>query len=308
MITTPVVFIVFNRLDTTQRVFEQIRLAQPKELFIISDGPRKNKLDDLEKVKKVREFIEEHIDWDCKLYKNYSDENMRCGKRIFSGLTWVFQHVEQAIILEDDCLPTQSFFRYCQDLLEIYKYDDRISMISGSNLVENYCKVKNDYVFSYFTPIWGWATWKRVWNDFDINIKKWPSIRQKKLLLNIFKDVKVYNKYKDIFNYVYLNKLEDIWDYQFFLNQLIKRRLSIISSKNMIINIGFNRKDALHTKDKSPYRWVKSHEIEFPLKINKNVVRDYKYEKLIFNKVLNLEDTSTKVFHFIFDLLNFYLK
>lgn len=308
MITTPVVFIVFNRLDTTQRVFEQIRLAQPKELFIISDGPRKNKLDDLEKVKKVREFIEEHIDWDCKLYKNYSDENMRCGKRIFSGLTWVFQHVEQAIILEDDCLPTQSFFRYCQDLLEIYKYDNRISIISGSNNVENYHKIKEDYIFSCVTPTNGWATWKRVWNDFDINIKKWPSIRQKKLLLNIFKDVKVYNKYKDIFNYVYLNKLEDIWDYQFFLNQLIKRRLSIISSKNMIINIGFNRKDALHTKDKSPYRWVKSHEIEFPLKINKNVVRDYKYEKLIFNKVLNLEDTSTKVFHFIFDLLNFYLK
>lgn len=304
---TPVVLIVFNRLNTTQRVFEQIRLAKPRELFIISDGPRKNRIDDIEKIKKVRKFIEKHIDWDCNVYRNYSDTNMGCKIRISSGLTWVFQHVEQAIILEDDCLPTQSFFKYCQDLLELYKYDTRISIISGSNIIENYYKVKKDYIFSCFTPIWGWATWKRVWDNFDVDIKQWIWARKSFLLKSMFNDIRIYKKYKEVFDDVYKGKI-DTWDYQFFLNQLIDNKLSIIPSKNMIINIGFNRKDALHTKDKSPYRWVKSHEMKFPIKINNNVVRDYKYEKLVFNKVLDLENMPTKVFHFIYDQLNFYLK
>lgn len=305
-LTTPIVFIIFNRLDTTKEVFKQIRLAKPQELFIISDGPRKNKVGELEKVKEVRKFVEKNIDWDCKVYKNYANENMRCKKRIYSGLTWVFQNVEQAIILEDDCLPNLSFFRYCQELLNFYKYDDRVSMISGNNLIENYYKIKKDYIFSCFTPIWGWATWKRTWDRFDIDIKQWIYIKKKKILMPIFSDVEVYNKYKNIFNDVYQNKI-DTWDYQFFLNQLINNKLSIIPSKNMVKNIGFNRRDALHTKGKFPYKYLKSHDVNFPININNHVVRDYKYDKLIFNKVLNLESVSNKIFHFICDQLNFYL-
>ena len=129
---TPVVFVIFSRPETTARVFEAIRQAQPAMLLVIADGPRPDRPEDVERCAATRAIIEQ-VDWDCEVLKNYADENMGCGKRPASGFTWAFEQVEQAIILEDDCLPHPSFFTYCETLLDYYRHDTRIMHINGNN-------------------------------------------------------------------------------------------------------------------------------------------------------------------------------
>ncbi len=130
---TPVVFIIFKRPDTTERVFEVIRQTKPTKLLVVADGARTDRPGEADKCAAVRAIIE-CVDWDCKVLKNYSEINLGCGKRVSSGLDWVFDNVEEAIILEDDCLPHPTFFRFCEELLERYRYDTRVSSISAQNV------------------------------------------------------------------------------------------------------------------------------------------------------------------------------
>ena len=146
-LTTPVAFIIFNRPDTTRIVFEEIKKAKPEKLLIIADGPRNNKPGEKERCAETRAIVE-NIDWECEVLRNYSDKNMGCKNRVASGLNWVFENVEEAIILEDDCLPDQSFFRYCQELLEKYRDDKRIMLIAGDNMLFENNKQKYSYYFS----------------------------------------------------------------------------------------------------------------------------------------------------------------
>ena len=132
LITTPIVFLIFNRPETTQQVFDAIRQAQPQTLLVVADGPRNDRPEDVDNCRATRAILEQ-VDWDCEVLTNYSDLNLGCRKRISSGLTWAFEQVEEAIILEDDCLPDPSFFQYCQELLDYYRQDDRIMTISGDN-------------------------------------------------------------------------------------------------------------------------------------------------------------------------------
>ena len=166
---TPIVIIVFNRPQLTRSIFAQIRNLKPKNLFIVSDGARASVNGEKEKVIEVRKIFE-RIDWNCNVKKNYSDINLGGKKRISSGLSWVFSLVSEAIILEDDCLPALSFFKFCEDMLEKYRDDHRIGMVSGNNYwpVE---KISNDsYGFTKYMLTWGWATWSDRWNSFDYEI------------------------------------------------------------------------------------------------------------------------------------------
>ena len=166
MLETPVAFFVFNRPDVTARVLERIAEVQPKTLFVVADGPRPDHPHDKEKCQAVREIVSQ-INWPAQVFTNCSDENMGCGPRVSSGLSWIFDHVEEAIILEDDCLPSVGFFSYCEELLERYRHDTRVGIISGNNFV--YPKIKTDYsyYFSRYPHIWGWATWRRSWEKYD---------------------------------------------------------------------------------------------------------------------------------------------
>ncbi len=132
-LTTPVAFIIFNRPDTTSKVFEAIKQAKPKKLLVIADGPRINKPGEAEKCKQTR-AITEQIDWDCEVLRNYSENNLGCRNRVSSGIDWVFENVDEAIIIEDDCLPNPSFFRFCQELLGKYRNNDEIFLISGNKV------------------------------------------------------------------------------------------------------------------------------------------------------------------------------
>ena len=177
---TPVAFIIFNRPDTTKRVFEAIRQAKPPKLFVIADGSRSDRLGEAEKCAATRAIID-GVDWECEILTNYSDVNLGCKIRVSSGLDWVFSEVEEAIILEDDCLPHPSFFAFCEELLEKYRNDSRIMQICGSNVLKDQVNIDDSYYFSKYGPIWGWASWRRAWQEYDVDMKLWAEVKKRKL-------------------------------------------------------------------------------------------------------------------------------
>ena len=178
--STPVVFLIFNRPDLTKLVFRAIAKARPKHLFVIADGPRFP--EEVQKCQETRSIVN-RVDWDCEILTDFSQANLGGPKRISSGLDWVFSQVDEAIILEDDCLPSPSFFRFCQVLLERYRNDKRVMQISGNDfLFNNYHfrghNVGGSYYFTRYAFNWGWATWQRAWKHFDLRIKTWPDFKK----------------------------------------------------------------------------------------------------------------------------------
>ena len=184
LLSTPVAFFVFNRPDETFLVFDMIRQAKPQKLFIIVDAPRSENPTDLERCQKVLEIVKQ-VDWDCEVLYEIATSNLGCRDRVSSGIDWVFSHVESAIILEDDCLPDISFFQFCQVLLDYYWDDLNILGITGSNILKS-CDFEESYTFSRYPLVWGWATWKRSWKEYDVNMKKWSTINQQEWLYSIF--------------------------------------------------------------------------------------------------------------------------
>lgn len=245
---TPVLFLIFNRLDTTQKVFNAIKQAKPKQLFVAADGPRDNKESEEEKCEQARKIIEQ-VDWDCKVYKNYSDVNLGCKVRPSSGIDWFFEKVEEGIILEDDCLPSQSFFWFCQELLDYYRNDTRIMNISGNNFQFGRKRGGGTYYFSKYAHCWGWATWRRAWKHYDVKMKNFEEFKKEAQINNIF-NIKQQQKYwMNVFQIVYDDKI-DAWDYQWLYTCLINHGLCIMPNVNLVSNIGFGS-SSTHTKDKT---------------------------------------------------------
>jgi hypothetical protein len=278
-LSTPVAFIIFNRPDTTARVFEAIRQAKPPQLFVIADGPRVDRLNEAEKCVATRAIID-RVDWKCEVLTNYSDMNLGCKRRVYSGIDWIFSQVEAAIILEDDCLPAPSFFQFCQTLLEKYRYDDRISMIGGTNYQQGHSRTSYSYFFSKYAHIWGWATWRRAWQDYDVNMKTWPECKQNNLLQAAFQDRYEQKAWSDAFNKVHAGEI-DTWDYQWLYTCFSQSRLSIQPDLNLVSNIGFGA-DATHTFGESPWANLPTQdigEIEYPPIVTRNVEADlYTFE------------------------------
>lgn len=257
---------VFNRPEKTKRVFEAIKLARPSQLLIIADGPR-NSTDEV-KCGQVKEIITAGIDWPCQLLTNYSEKNLRPRKRISSGLDWVFSQVEEAIILEDDCLPEPTFFRYCQELLDRYRNDDKIMHISGTNFANWDKKFSCDdsYYFSTIGLIQGWATWRRAWENYDVDVKTWPEVKKSNLLKTVLGDAARVDYYNYLFDQYYRNAI-DSWDSQWFLARWINHGLSIVPKNNLIRNIGFDSEAFTQMTDQNdPRARLASQPIEFPLK------------------------------------------
>jgi hypothetical protein len=213
----PITLIIFNRPEKTRKLFKIIKNVQPKELFVIADGPRNNIPGEKNLCDLTRSIIHD-IDWECKLYTNFSADNLGCGKRPATGVSWVFENVEKAIILEDDCIPHPSFFKYCEELLEKYADDERVMMISGDNFQSGNMRTRYSYYFSIFTHIWGWATWRRAWNYFDYTISLWPEIKNTYLLKNFFNNPIHINYWETLFDKVYNDKFKTYWDYQWLLS------------------------------------------------------------------------------------------
>lgn len=247
-LNTPVLFLIFNRPDTTQKVFNEIKQAKPKQLFIAADGPRHDSEDEIEKCQKAREIISS-VDWDCEVKTLFRNKNLGCKIAVSSAIDWFFENVEEGIILEDDCLPVQSFFWFCEELLEYYRDDTRIMMISGNNFQFGKAIGEGSYYFSKYTHIWGWATWKRAWRHFDVSMKSFEKFKTEKQINNIFNIKQQKNYWLRIFQITYDNNI-DSWAYVWTYTCLVNNGLCVIPNVNLVSNIGFN-KEALHTKDEN---------------------------------------------------------
>jgi hypothetical protein len=271
-LVTPVAFIIFNRHETAKRVFEKIRQAKPQKLLVIADGPRPGNINDEKNCKITREIIN-NVDWDCEVIKNFSDINLGCKGRVSSGLDWAFNKVERAIILEDDCLPHESFFPFCQELLEKYKDDERIMNVSGINLQPENKKYVYSYYFSRYIHVWGWASWRRAWQHYDVNMKEWPSVRGNHLLNSTLENNSARRYWYKEFQKTYDGKV-DTWDHQLTFTCWTQSGLTILPSVNLVSNIGFGA-GALHTTE-SDSQWGnrRTKEVKFPLNHPLMVVRD----------------------------------
>ena len=245
-LNTAVLFLVFNRPDTTRQVFEAIRKAKPPRLYVAADGPRADRPGEEGKCEQVRQ-IATNVDWDCEVKTLFREKNLGCGKAVSSAITWFFENEEEGIIIEDDCLPSQSFFWFYQELLERYRDDERVMVISGDNFDFGRKRTEYSYYFSRYIHTWGWASWRRTWKLYDVNMSLWPEVRDHGWLADILERKKTVRYWRGIFERVYQGKI-DTWDYQLWFACWIQNGLCIIPNQNLISNIGFGI-SATHTCD-----------------------------------------------------------
>ncbi len=245
---TPVAFIIFNRPEITKSVFRKIREAQPKKLLVIADGPRADRPEDIEKCALTRAVIQD-VDWDCEVLTNFSEINLGMGRREATGMDWIFSQVDEAIILEDDCLPSSSFFSFCENLLATYRYDERVMLISGGNFQKGNSRTDYSYYFSKYTLTWGWASWKRAWAHYDYDMKSWPEFKQSGLLKFVCEDADEQRYWTGIFDLMHKDPLQiNTWDYQWVYACFAQSGLCVTPNVNMISNIGFGE-DATNFQD-----------------------------------------------------------
>lgn len=276
-LNTPVALLVFNRPEETSRVFSAIRDARPQMLLVIADGPRSNRPGESDLCIEVLRIVEQ-VDWPCEVLRNYSETNLGCKIRVSSGLDWVFSLVEEAIILEDDCLPDQTFFKFCQELLEYYRHDNRIGMISGDNFQLGCQYGKDSYYFSGYFHIWGWATWRDRWaGSYDVAMKQWPVVKNESWLAKMINDKSEFAAWKKNFENAYHGKI-DTWDYQWVFANWLRGRLCILPVVNMVTNIGFDAR-ATHTIVSNTLANIDRFPIDFPLKHPKNVQKNFEADE-----------------------------
>lgn len=248
---TPILFLIFNRPDTTAKVFEEIKKQKPKYLFIASDWPRKNKEWERNIVEKTKSSVLNSIDRDCEVKTLFRKDNLWCKLAVSEAITRFFNHVEKWIIIEDDCVPHQTFFWFCETMLEKYKEDKRIMHISWDCFLPKKRQNEKKYFFSYHNHIWWWATWKRAWEMYDPDIKKFPKFKEKKVINSITNNYFSKKNWLHNFDLVY-NWKHDTWDYQWTYCLRANNWLAILPWVNLISNIWF-APDALHTKNET---WV----------------------------------------------------
>jgi len=279
---TAVALIIFNRPDITEQVLRRIALAKPKRLFVIADGPRPNRPGEAEKCAAVRSIID-RVNWDCEVVKNYSDVNLGCAVRVASGLTWLFEQVDHAIILEDDCIPHSTFFEFCEELLERYSEDERVMQICGYNPLASHPS-DYSYYFSRMVYCWGWATWARAWKRYDLSISGWPKIRETSLFMDIAPNPAFAMEQTKLLDATYKQADKwDTWDYQWGLTVWAQYALTVMPMVNLVSNVGFGP-DATHTKGRNDpfyrlYGDLPVKAIQFPLRHPPYMIRDYGYDQ-----------------------------
>jgi hypothetical protein len=259
----PVVLIVFNRPDVTAQVFEAVRSVRPRQLLLVADGPRESRPADVELCAASRAIIDT-VDWPCEVERRYADENRGCGPSVSQGIDWAFQQVERAIILEDDCLPELSFFPYCAELLERFRDDGRVMQIAGSNLAApTDAYLGYSYGFNAFSPVWGWATWRRAWREYDFSMSSWPEFRDTGMMAGL----PAGRRWRGILrrDWDRAHAGEATWDHQWQYAVMSGHGLSVSPSVNLISNLGF-REDATQTMLAGDLANVATHPIAFPLR------------------------------------------
>ncbi|MDJ1502648.1 nucleotide-diphospho-sugar transferase [Xanthocytophaga agilis] len=300
MFSTPVLFLIFNRPDTTRKVFEQIQKLKPKYLFIAADAPRLNKEGEKEKCELVKKIVLDGINWDCNVKTLFQEENLGCGFGPATAITWFFEHVEQGIILEDDCVPVQSFFPYCEELLQKYQDNEKVMHISGTSFQFGKRRGVHSYYFSIYPHEWGWASWRRAWSRYNIQIENldefaanksyeiFQSKRERDYWLRILQTVKNKNNHE-----------VDTWDYQWAYIIWKNNGICITPNQNLVSNIGFSP-DATHTTHLNhPLDNIPSFELDYishPCELKLNRKADaYIFHKAIHRRSFNLANNIRNI-------------
>lgn len=281
----PVALFNFNRPQMTRQVFEAVRQIKPRRLLLVADGPRSSRPDDVQLCAEVRAVFDE-IDWVCEVSRNFSDTNLGCFKRISSGLDWVFDTVEEAIILEDDCVPSLSFFPYCEALLERYRDDPRVGVISGNNLgFPSVGRMRDSYFFSAYSFTWGWASWRRVWREVDLAMSWWEPEAGKEMLRTLFPRKAEWQYWHELYEHIRLGKSKNHWDYQMLLSLFRHSQWSATPRVNLVSNIGFGADGTNCLDGNSPLQNFPRSEHELMLVHPKNVRRSARVDHALFRIV-----------------------
>lgn len=246
----PVLLIMFNRPAQALQVFNRIREAKPKALYLTVDGPRSDRPAEEQLVLQCRD-LKNYVDWPCTVYTLFREKNFGCKKAVSSAINWFFEHVDAGIILEDDCLPNLTFFNYCQTLLLKYENDQTVMHIGGCNLYKGVTWGNDAYFFTKITHIWGWATWRRAWILYDVEMRAFPEFDQAGGLNDAVSYAPSRSYFRHSFSETYAGRC-DTWDYQWVFAIWANRGLSVIPNRNLISNIGFG-KAATHTIEDSEF-------------------------------------------------------
>lgn len=273
----PVALIVFNRPDCTAKVLAAIRREKPPRLFVIADGPRLARPDDRENCRIVRKLVDDSVDWDCEVTRLYSGTNMGCAARVSSGLEAVFEAVEEAIILEDDCVPAPEFFRFCAELLDRYRDDTRVGMIAGTNFRGATPAGPESYLFSTHYSVWGWATWRRAFSGFDLSMAAWRTTVHPADIAENWTHGRTRMLHTVMFD-VCREAQIDTWCLPWCFHLAARRQVSAVAGVNLITNIGV---DGAHTRQASRNNFLPAGELTFPLVHPPVVAPDRDYDRIV---------------------------
>lgn len=280
----PVLFLIFNRPDTTLEVFNAIKKVKPTRLYIAADGPRSNRPGEYELCEETR-FVVQLIDWECELKTLFRESNLGCKEAVSEAISWFFENEEMGIILEDDCLPHELFFQFCKELLVKYKYDERIMLIGGQNFLANDMQMLESYYFSQYPHIWGWASWRRAWSNYNKELVGLEIFYAKKLQKCYISQAQQRHLVEQL-NLIKHNKL-NTWDYQWLFSILDADAFAVTPTRNLVINLGF-RNQSTHTflKDnKKEATELKG--ISFPLNHPGKLEINYQADYISFKNVLS---------------------
>jgi hypothetical protein len=286
---SPVLFLIFNRMSTTTQVFETIRKAKPPKLYVAADGPRTSKPEEKQLCDQVRTFVLSSIDWPCEVKVLFREENLGCKYAVSSAIDWFFSHEFEGIILEDDVLPLPSFFQFCDEMLERYRTEPSIGIITGNNLISTYFSSDTSYFISHYPNIWGWATWKRVWNHYDVEMNEWPVWKKTNSLNELADNTPFFKAYwVDQIDAIYNGKMAT-WDFQLFFNCWKLNVNCVVPKNNLTGNLGFGEL-ATHTTGATPLCVLEStpEELEFPLTHPMSLRRETRADRLINKRVFNI--------------------
>lgn len=285
MSDTPILFVIFNRPEHTRQVLSVLQEIKPTKLYVAADGPRPGNDSDLRKCEMTRNLIDEYVDWPCELKKLFRDHNVGAGLGVSEAITWFLDEEGQGIILEDDCVPSHSFFDYCATLLDKYKDDNRVMHIAGANHIPSLTRnTENSYFFSMQGNMWGWATWKRAWDLYDFQMSSFQQVLDENILASFIPDALVRNyvvkKFKDT-----MSHRNDAWDYQWDFCRYINSGLSIIPKVNLVKNVGFGA-DATHTFSQENYfSKLEAENLEMPLQHPSFTVRNRQIDNMHYKNL-----------------------
>lgn len=282
----PILFVIFRRKDVTMRTFAAIKAAQPAKLYIACDGARETVNGEQELVEATRQAVENAIDWPCEVHRRYQDHNQGCAKAVSSAISWMFETEEMGIILEDDCVAKPSFFKFVREMLHRYKDDQRIGMVAGTNLVSSKVTMPDSYCFSKYKACWGWATWKRAWSNFQLDMPWRDSDYYQSVIANNGFRAKDKNYWKYRLNLIDANYVSS-WDWPWYFCLAAQNQLCIFPSKDLIVNIGFDA-EATHTSFFNLPKYKDEGELSFPLRHPRYIVPYEPFDKAFYKANNNL--------------------